>query len=41
MMLERLVRDKHSSLLGPFVSIEEKSVLNTDSDRVEQMKVPV
>ena len=25
--LERLARDKHSSLLGPFVSYEEKVVL--------------
>jgi hypothetical protein len=26
-ILERLARDKHSSLLGPFVSMEENEVL--------------
>jgi hypothetical protein len=26
-MLERLARDKHSSLLGPFVSYKENEVL--------------
>jgi hypothetical protein len=38
-MLERLVRDKHPSLLGPFVIYGDKSIANTDPDRVEQMKV--
>ncbi len=27
--LERLVREKHSSLLGQFITYEEKSVVNT------------
>jgi hypothetical protein len=28
-MMEIIARDKHTSLLGPFVSYEENEVLNT------------